>query len=217
MERIRLVSNLSEKKEWKNCQVGDTGIMLRINKALSISKPKNFFLTDEYFKYVIELKINNEYWIVFRRYSEILKEHERMCKLRPTLQLEPFPPKSIFNKSDTFQFERQKKLEIYLKNYIQIVLGENMHNFSDKSLRLTKNIFCKLFIFFNETLEDKHYCRKFNFKPKGIIEFVFSVRFLWTFLATMILIALYLNYQILQQVFNNHDVIPKNLRVLGND
>lgn len=180
---MHLVVNLSGETSGSsnavNCQIGDTGIMLKINKALLISKRQNLFFNEEYYKYAIELKIKNEYWVVFRRYSEIRDEHERMCKRTPMLKRETFPPRSPFNKTDTFQIERQQKLENYLKNYIQTVLGDDVYQFSSnfktpnqadtkQPTKLTKEVFCDLFSFFNETIEDRLNVQKLNWKSSDM-------------------------------------------------
>lgn len=178
MEHMHLVVNLSGEASGTNsstnCAIANTGIMLKINKALLISKRINLFYNEEYYKYAIELKVNGEYWVIFRRFSEIKDEHERMSKLKPQLRREAFPPRSPFNKTDSFQIERQQKLELYLKNYIQTVLGDGIYNFSpnyksaqsssEKPIKLTKEVFCDLFSFFNETVEDTLNVQKLNWK-----------------------------------------------------
>ncbi len=144
--------------------IPSTSIFLRINKALLISKKQNTFLNEEYYKYAIELKVNSEHWVIFRRYSEVRDEHDRMSKKYPALKKEEFPPRSPFTKTDTFQIERQLKLEHYLKTYIQVVFGEAIYDFmpnvkvaggSNKQLKLNKDEFCNALPFFVETTEDK--------------------------------------------------------------
>ena len=76
-------------------------------------KNKSVLSNDEYFKYIIEIKVMNSNWIIFRRFSEIKNEHERMCKTYPALLKEPFPARTFFNKTDAFQIERQQKLVSY--------------------------------------------------------------------------------------------------------
>jgi hypothetical protein len=165
MEHMHLCVNLAN--DTANNQpsaVSNTGILIKINKALFISRKQNLFFNEEYYKYAIELKVNGEYWVIFRRYSEIRDEHERMCKKYANLKKESFPPRSPFNKNDSFQIERQQKLQEYLKSLIEIVLGDNIYNFSptlksskspEAPVRLTKDMFCQLFPFFVESAEDK--------------------------------------------------------------
>lgn len=70
MEHMHLVVNLANESanDTKNYVVPNTGggIMLKINKALLISKRQNMFFNEEYYKYAIEIKVNNEYWVIFR-------------------------------------------------------------------------------------------------------------------------------------------------------
>ncbi|CAF1082260.1 unnamed protein product [Brachionus calyciflorus] len=174
MEHMHLVVNLAnESSNRQASSIPNTGIYIKINKALLISKRQNIFLNEEYYKYAIEMKVNGEYWVIFRRFSEIREEHERMCKNCPNLRKEPFPPRSPFTKTDSFQIERQQKLEAYLKNYIQIVLGETIFLYmphvkapgqSDQTIKLTKSHFCDKLNFFQETTEDKLNVQKLGWK-----------------------------------------------------
>ena len=100
MEHMHLVVNLANDNA--NNQSGvipNTDIILKINKALLISKRENMFFNEEYYKYAIEININGEYWVVFRRYSEIRDEHEKMIKKYAVLKKETFPPRNPFNKT----------------------------------------------------------------------------------------------------------------------
>lgn len=174
MEHMHLVVNLANDNSnvWP-VAIANTGIMLKINKALLISKKDKMFFNEEYYKYAIELKVNGEYWVIFRRYSEIRDEHERMKDKYAALKKENFPPRNPFNKTDTFQMERQQKLEVYLKNYIQTVMGDNLYKFSpnvkplgasDTASKLNKDTFCVHLPFFLETTEDKLNVQKLGWK-----------------------------------------------------
>jgi hypothetical protein len=174
MEHMHLVVNLAnDSKNNQPSAVPNTSILLKINKALLISKRDKLFFNEEYYKYAIELKVNGQYWVVFRRYSEIRDEHERLRTKFPALNREAFPPRSPFNKTDTFQMERQQKLETYLKNFIMIVFGEDIYKYSSNlrapgspttSTVLTKEIFCDRLTFFHETTEDELNVQKLGWK-----------------------------------------------------
>jgi hypothetical protein len=100
MEHMHLVVNLAN--ESVNNQpsiISNTGVSLKINKALLISKRDKLFFNEEFYKYAIELNVNGVYWVVFRRYSEVRDEHERVCKKYPSLKKESFPPRNPFNKT----------------------------------------------------------------------------------------------------------------------
>lgn len=175
---MHLVVNLANESSNRQAStIANTGIFIKINKALLITKRQNIFHNEEYYKYAIELKVNGEYWVIFRRFSEIRDEHERMCRMCPNLKKEPFPPRSLFTKTDSFQIERQQKLETYLKNYIQLVLGESLYQFmpnakipgqSDQTMKLTKSIFCERLNFFQESTEDKLNVQKLGWKSFDI-------------------------------------------------
>ena len=174
MEHMHLVVNLAnDTKNNQPSNVSNTGILLKINKALLISKRDKLFFNEEYYKYAIELKVNGQYWVIFRRYSEIRDEHERLKDKFPALKKETFPPRSPFNKTDTFQMERQQKLEQYLKSFITIVFGEDIYKYSSNlrapgsptsSAVLTKDVFCEHLTFFHETTEDQLNVQKLGWK-----------------------------------------------------
>lgn len=175
MEHLHLCVNFSnESSSTPSSVIPNTSIYLKINKALLISQKQNVFLNEEYYKYAIELTVNGEYWVIFRRFSEVRDEHERMCKKYAALRKEPFPPRSPFNKTDTFQIERQQKLEQYLKAYIQIVLGDSVYDFmpdvklatssKTNTTKLTKDEFCNALPFFVESTEDKLNVQKLGWK-----------------------------------------------------
>lgn len=90
------------------------------------------------------------------------------------MKKEQFPPRSPFNKTDTFQIERQQKLEQYLKSLIQVAFADVIHDFSSNTKRLgapdqpptklTKEVFCDHLGFFAETTEDKLNVQKLGWK-----------------------------------------------------
>ena len=144
MEHMHLVVNLSNDSNStqtrESSQIGSTGISLKLNKALLITKNKGILLSEEYYKYAIELKINGKYWVIFRRYSEVRDEHERMVKQVPSLKKLSFPPRSPFTKSDQFQMERQQKLEHYLRNFIELCLGDSIYDYSPTQRAVPANV-----------------------------------------------------------------------------
>ena len=74
MEHMHLVVNLSGETSGSNASstlntaIGDTGIMLKINKALLISKRQNLFFNEEYYKYAIEIKVNGKKKLIYSFY-----------------------------------------------------------------------------------------------------------------------------------------------------
>jgi hypothetical protein len=174
MEHIHLAVNFANESSSNQISViPNTSIFLKINKALLISKKEKAIFGEEFYKYAIELKINDESWCVFRRFSEIRDEHERMSKKYSNLRKETFPSRSPFNKTDSFQIERQQKLEQYLKTYIQTVLGDSIYDFmpnvklagsSNKQMKLNREEFCNALPFFIETTEDKLNVQKLGWK-----------------------------------------------------
>lgn len=61
MEHMHLVVNLSgdiSSSNPSNNAINDSGIFLKLNKALLISKRHSILLNEEYYKYAIELTVN---------------------------------------------------------------------------------------------------------------------------------------------------------------
>lgn len=97
------------------------GIQLEINESFLFGKKS----WDEHYEYLIELRINDEYWYIFRRYSKIRQLHEQMCLLYPSLNRLVFPMRLVFNLTDKQRLlERQSQLEHYLNCFLEILLND---------------------------------------------------------------------------------------------
>jgi hypothetical protein len=67
MDLNHLVVNSSN--DWRMVwQTTNGAIMIKMNKSFLVSDTQSqfFFRNEEYYKYAIELKVNNDYWVVFR-------------------------------------------------------------------------------------------------------------------------------------------------------
>lgn len=116
MEHMHLVVNLSnDNSTISSTPIPNTNIILKINKALLISRRQNMFFNEEFYKYAIEIKVGNEYWVIFRRYSEIREEHERMIKKFSALKQESFHLGAHLIKQIRFRLIDNKNLNNILK------------------------------------------------------------------------------------------------------
>jgi hypothetical protein len=97
------------------------GIDVQINEALLLGKRT----WDEHYEYLIEIKLQDEYWFVLRRYSKIRQLHDQMSLLYPSLSRIVFPMRLIFNSSDKQIIERQVQLEHYLKCFLEILINDS--------------------------------------------------------------------------------------------
>ena len=79
---------------------------------------------DEHYEYLIEIRLNDESWFIFRRYSKIRQLHEQMCLLYPSLNRLVFPMRWLFNNSDKHLIERQVQLEHYLRCFFEVLLSD---------------------------------------------------------------------------------------------
>ncbi|RWS27922.1 Sorting nexin-29-like protein [Leptotrombidium deliense] len=82
--------------------------------------------------YQIYVRIKDEEWNVYRRYSEFYTVHKNLKKHFPMICALDFPPKkTIGNKDAKVVQERREKLENYLRSVVNIIQLEN--NIIDKS------------------------------------------------------------------------------------
>ncbi|RWS06534.1 Sorting nexin-29-like protein [Dinothrombium tinctorium] len=82
--------------------------------------------------YQVYVRIKDEEWNVYRRYSEFYAVHKSLKKRFPTICELEFPPKkTIGNKDAKVVQERREKLEHYLRCVVNIIQGEN--NVTDKT------------------------------------------------------------------------------------
>lgn len=97
-------------------------IQIEINESFLFGKKS----WDEHYEYLIEIRINEEYWYIFRRYSKIRQLHDQMCLLYPSLNRLVFPMRLMFNLMDKQRLiERQSQLEHYLNCFLEILLNDS--------------------------------------------------------------------------------------------
>ncbi|CAG2107231.1 unnamed protein product, partial [Medioppia subpectinata] len=82
--------------------------------------------------YQIYVRIKDDEWNVYRRYSQFYSLHKSLRKKFQVLSTYDFPPKkTIGNKDSKVVQERRKRLENYLRNLIN-VLQSQYNDISDK-------------------------------------------------------------------------------------
>ena len=83
--------------------------------------------------YQIYIRIKDQEWNVYRRYSQFYSLHKSLRKKFQILNNFDFPPKkTIGNKDSKVVQERRKKLEQYLRSLINLLQSQN-NDISDKS------------------------------------------------------------------------------------
>eukprot|EP00795_Rhopilema_esculentum_P009186 gene9186-16860_t len=83
--------------------------------------------SDAHHLYQIYIRIGDEEWNIYRRYSQFHKTHMTTCKSYPELDKVSFPPKKIIGKKDLkFVEGRRKKLQDYIRKLINIILAKNV-------------------------------------------------------------------------------------------
>ncbi|XP_076464359.1 kinesin-like protein KIF16B isoform X2 [Babylonia areolata] len=75
---------------------------------------------DTHYEYEVKVKIGDEMWSVFRRYSKFRELHQTMRKKYPNVDILVFPPRKLFHKSERVAAERRVLLEQYLANLIEL-------------------------------------------------------------------------------------------------
>ncbi|ESO09425.1 hypothetical protein HELRODRAFT_73826 [Helobdella robusta] len=90
-----------------------------------------------YHVYQIYIKIRNEEWIIYRRYTDFFELHHSLKKYFQIVKQFNFPPKKTFGKMDPKLVEdRRKGLEDYLRKVL-FMLHENCPQFANSPCRIT--------------------------------------------------------------------------------
>lgn len=82
--------------------------------------------SDQYHVYQVYLRIQDEEWNVFRRYSQFLDLHTRLKKVYPIISKYEFPPKKTVGSKDAKVVEsRRLGFQKYLRNVINLLQEKN--------------------------------------------------------------------------------------------
>ena len=92
--------------------------------------------TTSHHLYQVFIRIKDEEWNVYRRYSQFLELHQKMIKLQPAVNSLDFPPKKAFSNRDARVVqERRKRLETYLRELVNLLACE--YEISDRRSLIT--------------------------------------------------------------------------------
>jgi sorting nexin-29 len=81
--------------------------------------------------YQVYIRIKDEEWNVYRRYSQFYEMHCKLRKKYPIVDTFDFPPKKTFSKRDARVVqERRKRLESYLRSVVNVIQVE--HEVTDR-------------------------------------------------------------------------------------
>ncbi|CAF0917996.1 unnamed protein product, partial [Brachionus calyciflorus] len=118
---IRSVRRESQEIKFQTNLCKILGIQIEINESFLFGKKS----WDEHYEYLIEIRLNEDKWFIFRRYSKIRQLHEQMCLLYPSLNRLVFPMRLVFNVMEKQRLlERQLQLEHYLNCFLEILLND---------------------------------------------------------------------------------------------
>ncbi|KAK7502006.1 hypothetical protein BaRGS_00006758, partial [Batillaria attramentaria] len=82
--------------------------------------------SDQYHVYQVYIRIKDEEWNVFRRYSQFLDLHTRLKKVYPIVNKYEFPPKKTVGSKDARVVEaRRLGFQKYLRNVINLLQEKN--------------------------------------------------------------------------------------------
>lgn len=120
--------------------------------AVSITIPSYRFQgygSDAHYEFEVQIMIGDDKWNIFRRYSRFRTLHQDWKKKYVEIGGLIFPSRKLFSKSEKVAMERQKQLEVYLKNAVSIFMrtrGCPLH--PSENLYLDKQILCDFEPFF---------------------------------------------------------------------
>ena len=139
------------------------GISLEINDSILVGKKS----WDEHYEYHIEIKINEEYWRIFRRFNKIRHLHEKMTKLYPSLNRLVFPIRYFPNLID-----RQLQLEHYLRCFLEILLNDSTSpiyvNLNDNTLSTSASSIQSQLISNSASLNSIVYSSNYSFQQESV-------------------------------------------------
>ncbi|VVC40089.1 Hypothetical protein CINCED_3A010372 [Cinara cedri] len=102
-------------------EIPHTNIHLWVPSAFLVGR-----MNDPHHVYQIHVRILNEEWNVYRRYSQFTEFHKQLKKQYNVISTIPLPPKkTIGNKGANFVEERRKKLQIYLRQIMNFLITLN--------------------------------------------------------------------------------------------
>lgn len=79
-----------------------------------------------YHVYQVYLRIRNEEWNIYRRYSEFYALHKDLQKKDRLVAAFDFPPKkTVGNKAEKFVEDRRKRLQTYLRQIVNLMIQTN--------------------------------------------------------------------------------------------
>jgi len=102
-------------------EIPHTNIHLWVPSAFLIGR-----INDPHHVYQIHVRILNEEWNVYRRYSQFTEFHKELKKQYNVVSSISLPPKkTIGNKGANFVEERRKKLQVYLRQVMNFLITIN--------------------------------------------------------------------------------------------
>ncbi|XP_050535243.1 sorting nexin-29 [Daktulosphaira vitifoliae] len=102
-------------------EIPHTNIHLWVPSAFLVGR-----INDPHHVYQIHVRILNEEWNVYRRYSQFTEFHKQLKKQYSVVSTIALPPKkTIGNKGVNFVEERRKKLQVYLRQIINFLISIN--------------------------------------------------------------------------------------------
>jgi len=128
-------------------------------------------------EYVVEIVLNRERWVVMRRYSEFLDQHQKLMTKMPMTPflINTFPKKRLLQAQNDAQAEqRRERLQTYLRGVVAELLRQPYSNLKNN---LNRDLLCEELPLLDPDFNQDKVKRleyKFEFKKKKI--FFFSVR-----------------------------------------
>ncbi|XP_048248087.1 sorting nexin-29-like isoform X3 [Haliotis rufescens] len=139
---------------------GDTDALALTRTLVNIWIPSAFIrgtATDSHHVYQIYVRIRDEEWNVYRRYSQFHDLHVKLKKLYPLVSKYEFPPKKTIGSKDAKVVEvRRQSLQKYLRRMINLLMEKNEQFVAS----VTKETLMTTLPFFNDQDEGSKRGRK---------------------------------------------------------
>ncbi|XP_061166125.1 sorting nexin-29-like [Saccostrea echinata] len=134
----------------------DQQASVRIRSLVNIWIPAAFLqgaASDAHHVYQIYVRIKDEEWNVYKRFSQFHQFHNQIKKIYPKTGKFEFPPKKTIGKKDAKVVENRRKV---FQTYLRLVINLVFDNDKTKATSVNKEVFIQKLPFFSDRAAEKN-------------------------------------------------------------
>lgn len=108
--------------------------------------------SDAHHVYQIYVRIKDEEWNVYKRFSQFHQVHNQLKKIYPKIGKFEFPPKKNFGKKDAKVVENRRRV---FQTYLRLVINHVLDNDKSQDTTISKDSFIQRLPFFSDKTAEK--------------------------------------------------------------